>query len=103
MTLDAPADAPGDTPADVTDNPAAQRYELDVDGQTVFALYRRDGATVAIRHVEAPAALRGSGAAGRLMRGIMETARADGLRVTPLCSYAAFWLQRHPEYHDLLA
>jgi predicted GNAT family acetyltransferase len=86
----------------VTDNAAAQRYELDVDGQTVFALYRRTGTTVAIRHVEAPVALRGTGAAGRLMQGIMETARAEGLRITPLCSYAAFWLQRHPEHHDLL-
>jgi predicted GNAT family acetyltransferase len=87
----------------VTDNAAAQRYELDVDGQTVFALYRRDGDTVAIRHVEAPVALRGTGAAGRLMAGIMAIARAEHLRVTPLCSYAAFWLQRHPEHHDLLS
>lgn len=89
--------------SDVTDNAAAQRYELDVDGQTVFATYRRDGGTVWIRHVEAPVALRGSGAAGRLMHGIMARVRADGLHVTPLCSYASFWLQRHPEYHDLLA
>lgn len=88
---------------DVTDNAAAQRYELDVDGQTVFALYRRQGDTVAIRHVEAPVALRGSGAAGRLMQGIMAIARAEQLRVTPLCSYASYWLQRHPEHHDLLA
>jgi predicted GNAT family acetyltransferase len=87
----------------VTNNASAQRYELDVDGQTVFALYRRTGTTVAIRHVEAPVALRGTGAASRLMQGIMDTARAEGLRITPLCSYAAFWLQRHPEYHDLLA
>jgi predicted GNAT family acetyltransferase len=87
----------------VTDNAAAQRYELDVDGQTVFAIYRREGDRLAIRHVEAPVALRGTGAAGRLMHGIMETARAEGLHVTPLCSYAAFWLRRHPEYRDLLA
>ncbi len=87
----------------VTDNATAQRYELAVDGQTVFALYRRDGDTVWIRHVEAPVALRGTGAAGRLMHGIMDIARAEQLRVTPLCSYAAFWLQHHSEYHDLLS
>ena len=87
----------------VTDNATARRYELDVDGQTVFALYRRDGDTVWIRHVEAPVALRGTGAASRLMHGIMGIARAEHLRVAPLCSYASFWLQRHPEYHDLLA
>ena len=87
----------------VTDNATAQRYELAVDGQTVFALYRRDGDTVWIRHVEAPVALRGSGAASRLMQGIMDIARTEHLRVAPLCSYASYWLQRHPEHHDLLA
>jgi len=33
----------------------------------------------------------------------MEIARAEGLRVKPLCWYAAGWIQRHREYHDLLA
>ncbi|MBI3515821.1 MAG: N-acetyltransferase [Proteobacteria bacterium] len=87
----------------VTDNPAAERYELEIDGQTVFARYRRDGANLAIRHVEAPPALRGSGAASQLMDAIMQIARRDHLTVTPLCSYAAWWLQRHPEYRDLVA
>ncbi len=86
----------------VTDNPTAERYELAIDGQVVFARYRRDGATLAIRHVEAPPALRGSGAASRLMDGIMQIARRDHLTVTPLCSYAAWWLRRHPEHHDLV-
>jgi len=87
----------------VTENAAGERYELAVDGQIVFARYRRDGATVAIRHVEAPPALRGTGAASALMDGIMAIARRDGLRVTPLCSYAVWWLERHPEHRDLLA
>ncbi len=87
----------------VRDNPAAQRYELAIDGQIVFALYRRDGRALAIRHVEAPPALRGSGAASRLMDGVMQIARRDGLTVTPLCSYAAWWLRRHPEYADIVA
>jgi predicted GNAT family acetyltransferase len=87
----------------VRDNPNAGRYELDVDGQIVFANYRRDGSTLIIRHVEAPPPLRGTGAAGRLMQGIVEIARTDGLTVQPLCSYAAAWLRRHPEHRDLLA
>ena len=88
--------------AEVTDNVAAQRYELAVDGQIVFARYRRDGSQVAIRHVEAPPNLRGTGAASRLMDGIMAIARRDRLSVTPLCSYARWWLQRHPEHRDLV-
>ncbi len=87
----------------VVDNPAASRYELAVDGQVAFALYRRDGPTLIIRHVQAPPSLRGKGVAGRLMQGIMEIARAEGLRVRPLCSYAAAWLARHQNYSHLLA
>lgn len=79
----------------VIDNKARQRYELDVDGQTVFSDYRRDGDTVALTHVEAPLALRGSGTAGLLMEGIMEIAAKDNLSVVPICSYAVAWMRRH--------
>ena len=87
---------------EVTDNQARSRYELEVDRQVVFATYSRDGSTLYIRHVEAPRPLRGTGAAGRLMRGVMEKARAEGLKVVPFCSYASFWIRRHAEYRDLL-
>ena len=81
----------------VRDNPETNRYELDVGGQVVFAIYRRDGSTLYIRHVEAPPSLRGTGAAGRLMEGIMEIARAERLNIVPLCSYAAAWMRRHAQ------
>lgn len=88
--------------SDVTDNTASHQYELPVEGQTVFARYRRNGDTVAILHVEAPVALRGSGAAGRLMQGIVDLARQKNKKLVPLCSYAAAWMKRHPETADLL-
>jgi uncharacterized protein len=87
----------------IRDNPDASRYELDVNGEIVFALYRRVDSVVQIRHVEAPPALRGKGAAGRLMQGIVDNARASGTKLMPLCSYARAWMSRHPEYRDLLA
>ncbi|MCW2242841.1 GNAT family N-acetyltransferase [Azospirillum canadense] len=86
----------------VKDNPAKSRYELDVDGKIVFANYRRNGSTLYIPYVEAPPSLRGTGAAGRLMEGVMAIARAEGLTVVPICSYAANWVHRHREHHDLL-
>jgi predicted GNAT family acetyltransferase len=88
--------------SEITDNRDAGRYELALDGQIAFALYRRDGANVAIRHVETPQNLRGTGVAGRLMEAIMARARAEGFTVTPLCSYAGSWLRRHPEHRDLV-
>ena len=79
----------------IRDNADRSRYELEIDGQIVFANYRRDGAILSILHVEAPIPLRGTGAASRLMQGIVEIARATGAKIVPLCSYAAAWLRRH--------
>lgn len=55
-----------------------------------------------VPHVEAPVALRGTGASGQLMVGMLELLRERGEQIVPTCSYAAAWIHRHPEYHDLL-
>ena len=87
----------------VTDNAAAHRFELVEAGQTAFADYSRQDGQLVIPHVEAPVALRGTGAAGRLMEGVVAHARAEGVKIVPLCSYAAAWLARHREHADLVA
>jgi predicted GNAT family acetyltransferase len=87
----------------VTDNQARNRFELEEEGLTAFANYRRNGDTVIIPHVESPPALRGKGTADRLMRGIVEKARTDGFKIEPWCSYAAAWMYRHKDAQDVLA
>lgn len=88
---------------DVRDNREKGRFELEEGGAVAFADYRREGGTLVIRYVEAPPILRGTGAAGRLMQGVMEIARAEGMKVVPRCGYAAAWIRRHKEWHGLLA
>jgi len=83
--------------AELRDNVAAGRFEMIESGEVVFADYRRADGRLIIDHVEAPVALRGSGAAGRFMAALAERARADGVKLVPLCSYAAHWLARHPD------
>ena len=87
----------------VTDHQEKSRFELDIDGQIVFADYRVNGDTVFINYVESPVALRGTGAAGKLMEGITAIAREKGQKLHPICGYAVTWLQRHKEYRDLIA
>ena len=89
--------------SEVTDNPARSRFELVEQGLTAFADYRRQGGRLIIPHVESPPELRGKGTAGRLIMGVLEQARAEGLKVVPLCGYAAAFIRRHKEFHDLLA
>jgi len=89
--------------AEVVDNPAQGRFELNEMGEVAFATYRREPGRLVIPYVEAPTALRGTGAAGRLMEGVLATARAEKLKVVPICGYAAAYIRRHKEHHDLLA
>ena len=83
--------------SEVKDNRQHSRFEMVEGDEVVFADYRRDGTRLYIDHVEAPPSLRGSGAAGRFMEGLVETARAEGATLVPICSYAVEWLARHPE------
>jgi predicted GNAT family acetyltransferase len=89
--------------AEVVDNRALSRFELVEEGELAFADYQRHQGRLVLPHVEAAPALRGTGAAGRLMEGVLAAARREGLKVTPLCSYAAAYIRRHREHHDLLA
>ncbi len=88
--------------SELRNNTAASRYELEEQGQTSWADYRLQEDRLDIDHVESPAALRGTGAAGRLMAALAQDARDHGLKITPICSYAAAWLRRSPEYRDLV-
>ncbi len=83
------------------DDREAGRFEIEENGLVVFAAYRRRGDVVALTHVEAAPALRGTGAADRLMRAVSERARAEGFKIVPYCGYAAAWLRRHGEFADV--
>ncbi|HTT99003.1 MAG TPA: GNAT family N-acetyltransferase [Rhizomicrobium sp.] len=86
----------------VVDNEDARRFELEEDGYTTFATYRRTDDIVTIPHVESPPAARGKGTAARLMEGIAALARANGFKIVPTCPYAVVWFRRHPEAADVL-
>jgi uncharacterized protein len=86
----------------INDNSTLSRFELIEEGKLAFATYRNEGNILVIPHVEADPALRGRGAAGRLMEGVLTRARDQHQKVRPLCGYAAAYIQRHPEYHSLL-
>ena len=87
----------------VTHDPARQRYELALDGHTAFASYRRDGDVLLVHHTEVPRAFEGRGIGSALVKGMLELARAEGLKVKPLCSFVSAYMRRHPETADLRA
>ncbi len=86
----------------VRDNKALSRFELDVGGAVAFANYRLTPSAVIITHTETPYALRGRGIASQLVEGALRMIRADGLKVIAGCGFVVDYLQKHPEFADLV-
>jgi hypothetical protein len=86
----------------VTDNGAAQRYEMDTGGKSAFVTYRRAAGVVTLLHAEVPAELAGRGLGSQLARGALELAREQGYKVVPRCPFIANYAKRHPEFQDLI-
>lgn len=90
-------------PSPVRNNTALSRFELDACGATAVSYYRLADGVMTFHHTEAPAHLQGRGIASRLIRGALEQARAQGLKVVPRCSFVATFMARHKEFDDRLA
>ena len=90
-------------PSAVRDNPDRHRFELDADGHVAFSNYTRAGNVITIQHTEVPQELGGRGIGSALARGVLEFARAQGLKVVPRCPFVKSYIDKHPEFADLLA
>jgi hypothetical protein len=80
------------------------RFEIRSGDERAVLVYRdaADGALVLI-HTEVPAGLQGRGLGGQLAQAAFEYARSAGRKVVVVCPYVKAWLDRHPEYGELLA
>ncbi len=85
----------------IRDNSEHHRYELAVDGEIAYVLYRRKPGIITLIHTEVPETLAGRGIGSRLARHVLDSARGDGLKVVPLCPFIAAFMNKHPEYDDL--
>jgi len=85
----------------VVDKPDMNRFEMAVPGGVAVATYRRAGDVLIVPHTEVPRAIEGKGYGSALVKGVLEHARAHGLKVRPLCPFVAAYMRRHPEYEDV--
>ena len=88
-------------PHSVRDNTERHRFELDADGHVAFSNYKRVDGVLTILHTEVPKALEGHGIGSALVRGVLDIARAQGMKVVPVCPFVKGYMDRHPEYADL--
>ena len=87
----------------VTDRSESSRFEAHVDGALAgSAEYRLTGTTIVFTHTEVDDAHAGQGVGSTLVRQALDDVRERGLTVVPVCPFVKRWIERHPEYADLL-
>ncbi|MFA5489484.1 MAG: GNAT family N-acetyltransferase [Candidimonas sp.] len=84
-------------------NAGQQRFEYVEDGALCVLDYELLQNVMAITHTGVPQPVGGRGIAADLARHALDTARANGWKVRPVCTYVDAYMRRHPEYQDLLA
>lgn len=87
---------------DVRHNTEESRYETTVEGEVAVAEYYREGNTITFTHTIVPEQLEGRGIAGAIVKKALDDAKSEGLQVVPQCAYVRAYIQRHPEYEDLI-
>ncbi|AGL19950.1 NAD(+)/NADH kinase [Actinoplanes sp. N902-109] len=88
----------------VVDSFEQSRYEVLLGGELAGMLhYRQHGETIELAHTEIDQSFEGRGLAGRLASAALRDARRRGIEVRVTCPFVSGYLDRHPEYHDVLA
>lgn len=88
---------------DIRNNESESRYEAVIDGQVAFSEYDMEGPELVVfTHTVVPDALAGRGIAGQIVKYALDDVRARGWKVVPQCAYVAAYIERHPEYRDLI-
>ena len=88
---------------EIRKNEERSRYELLVEGEVVgYLSYVAGEDAIDLPHTVVDPAHGGKGYAGELVRHGLDDIRGQGKKVIPTCSYVAGYIQKHPEYEDLL-
>ena len=87
----------------VVNNQEKHRFEVVSGSQVSKLVYELDGDTLDLVHTEVPEDLAGQGIGSALVQTALQHARDKGLKIIPSCPFVAAYVQRHPEYNDLVA
>jgi len=86
----------------VVNNRSQHRYELTIDGHIAAAYYQLADGVITFEHTEVPPELRGKGIGSKLVKGALDQARSDGLKVIAQCPFVRGYIDKHPDAADLV-
>lgn len=92
-----------DTASAVTNNAAAGQFEIRTAAGTSLLRYVPTGEQLDLVHTEVPVADQGKGYGEALVKAALEHARTEQLRVVPSCPFVQAYLEKHPEFKELVA
>lgn len=89
----------------VRTDPARNVYLALLDDGTEAggAYFRRRDGVVTFTHTEVSPELEGQGVGSALARGALDDVHSLGEKIVPRCPFVKAYVDRHPEYQDLLA
>lgn len=87
---------------DIVNNSAKHRYELAIEGHIAATYYKLADGVITFIHTEVPPELGGKGIGSKLIQGALDQVRAAGLKVIAQCPFVKGYIEKHPEYADLL-
>ena len=90
---------------EITLNESEHRYEAHVDGELAgFAAFTMQGDRIIFTHTEVDDRFEGQGVGSQLARHALDDVRSRGsLQVVPRCPFIRSWIEKHPEYADLVS
>ena len=88
--------------SEIVNNKTHQRYELAVDGRIAATYYEIADGVITFIHTEVPPELGGKGIGSKLIKGALDQVRAEGLKVIAECPFVKAYIEKHPDYADLL-
>jgi uncharacterized protein len=88
---------------EIVNNTTHHRYELAVEGHLAATYYEIADGVITFTHTEVPPELGGKGVGSKLIKGALDQVRAEGLKVIAQCPFVKAYIDKHPDYADLLS
>ena len=87
----------------VVNNSEVPRFEAQVEGHTAVIDYYLYKDKIVFTHTGVPEAIAGRGIGSKMAKTALKYARQENLKVVPICHFVAGYIDRHPEYQDLVS
>ena len=92
-----------DTPVEVRHDEAGHRFHGFVEGEQLALLtYSKRGEAFRLDHTEVDPSARDRGIGEAFVRGVLDDLRSTATRITVICPFVNRFIDRNPEYRDLM-